>query len=447
MKKIKLKINMSKNKINVAKISSGTMIGHVISLITLPILTRLYGAEIFGIWALLNSIAILITSVSDLGMSNLIMIDKKENLLKSYKIISTVSLLISTFFSLLTTVIYTELFNNVSINSVVFFLMIFLISFLSQQIQICYTWLNRNEKYGVLMKNPIINYSFYGIIGIIFGYLGFVEYGFYLAHILGSLATLIHMKRNLPKSFLNLNIREIYLFIRENKKFVLYQIPTNISNNLKSQMPTFLVNFYWGTVILGYFSITVRILQMPIILIAKAIGRVFFRTITEMERQSKNIGDYVLRNMFRAIKFSIVPIIVLIGFGDIITVLFLGEKWEMSGDFVRVLALQYFFVFLQDSLQGLAITINKQKYSLISNTFHIFGLLLAMILGKYLFNDVLISMLMFSMFTIIIQVVYFSSLFKVIKVPRKTYLVGVFNSISIILIFSFVLRQCFNYLF
>ena len=59
------KLNLSTNKKNVAKISMGTIIGQIISVITLPIVTRLYDANILGLWALMNSIILIINSFSE----------------------------------------------------------------------------------------------------------------------------------------------------------------------------------------------------------------------------------------------------------------------------------------------------------------------------------------------------------------------------------------------
>ncbi|ANU22487.1 oligosaccharide flippase family protein [Planococcus donghaensis] len=446
MKKINLKTSFSKNKKNIAKISSGTMMGHIISLITLPILTRIYGAEIFGIWAFIYALSIIINSFSDLGMSNLIMIEKEEKLKKYYKVISTISFIISTLFSLIVTVVYFIIFNDIALSPYVFYWILFFSAFLSQQVQICYTWLNRNQEYNALMKNPVLNYSVYGISGIIFGYMGFIQYGFYIAHLLGSLITLIHMKKNLPRGLFVFNVKEVFKIIYSNKKFIFYQVPTNLTNNLKSQSPTLLIKVLWGPEILGYYAITLRILQMPIILIAKAIGRVFFQVVSDMHRQSKEIGAYVLKNIKRAMKLSIIPITLLIAFGDIIVIIFLGKEWEVSGNFVRILALQYFFVFLQDSVQGLAITLNKQKYTLIANTFQITGLIFSLIVGKYIFNSVYISLLIMSSIFILIQIVYFTYLFKVLNVPKMIYFSNILKNVCIILAFSTLFRCIYNYL-
>ena len=68
------KLKLTNNKKSVAKISTGTIAGQIISVITLPIITRIYGAEILGLWALMNSITLIINSFSDLGLTNSLMI-------------------------------------------------------------------------------------------------------------------------------------------------------------------------------------------------------------------------------------------------------------------------------------------------------------------------------------------------------------------------------------
>ena len=45
------KLKISPALRNVVKISGGTILGQAISIVTLPIITRMYGAEIMGIWA------------------------------------------------------------------------------------------------------------------------------------------------------------------------------------------------------------------------------------------------------------------------------------------------------------------------------------------------------------------------------------------------------------
>ena len=438
-------LKMSSNKKNIAKISSGTILGQGISIITLPIITRLYGAEIIGVWALLTSFAMIINSISDLGLTNSIMIESEDSVEKNYKVTSTLSALISIVMSGLISVLYFMFFDVVEINEISFFFYLVMLSFALQQIQICYTWLNRNGNYNVLMKNPVLNSGIFGVLAILLGFIGFKTHGYFVAHIFGYIVTLMNMKRNLPPIMFTLNMKDIFFIAKKNQRFVLYQAPTNIISRFKGQLPTLLIRAFWNTEILGYYSITVKVLQIPGTLLAKAIGRVFFQMTSKMKREGKDIGYFVLINLMRSMKIAIIPMILLMAFGDVVAVVFLGSEWIIAGDFVRILALQYYFVFLMSTVQGLSITLDKQNYAMVSSLSQALGYILGALIGRYVFQSVYIALLLMSLFFIAIQLVYFCSLFKVMNVSIRKYITNVLISIFTIVTFSYAVRSLFEY--
>lgn len=444
LNKLKNKILLSSNRKNIIKISSGTMLGQAISIITLPIITRIYGAEIIGLWALLNSIAIIINSFSDLGLTNSIMVEADDNVEKNYRVITTLSAIISIVTSAIITLFYVLFSDRLEMNSIFFFAFLMTIAFTLQQIQICYTWLNRNGNYNVLMKNPLINNGFYGVLAIILGFLGFKIYGYFIAHIIGQVVTLLHMKRNLPRAMFTFKLKDFKYVIKINKRFVVYQTPTNIIGKFKSQLPTLLIKIFWGTEMLGYYSITLRLLQIPSALLASAIGRVFFQATSAMKREGKAIGQFVYKNIDRTMKIAVIPITLLIAFGDVAAIIFLGKEWAIAGDFVRILALQYFFTFIMTSVKGLSITLDKQNYAMMSITAQLVICAVSMVIGKFVFDNIIIALLLMSGLNIIINIIYFCTLFKVMEIPWKKYVKNVALNVALILGLSSIFRISFN---
>ena len=63
--KVKNKFSTSPMLKNITKISSGTLLGQLVSLVTLPIFTRIYGATVIGYWTLFTSVAFIVNSFSD----------------------------------------------------------------------------------------------------------------------------------------------------------------------------------------------------------------------------------------------------------------------------------------------------------------------------------------------------------------------------------------------
>lgn len=444
LNELKTKIKISSNQKNIAKITSGTLIGQGVTIISLPIITRIYGAEIIGIWALLHSIAVIINSFSDLGLTNSIMVDDDANVEKNYQVITTMSAIISIMASIFVTLYCVFANDRLEMNLIFAFIFLAIMIFTLQQTQLCYTWLNRNKKYNVLMKNPLINNGVYGLLAIGLGLFGFKTYGYFIGYIIGQVVTLWHMKRNLSGKMFTLKLQDFKDVIKVNKKFVIYQIPTNVIAKLKSQLPTLLVKAFWGTEMLGYYSISIRMLQIPSTLLASAIGRIFFQTVSTMKREGKAIGQFVYQNMTRAMKIAIVPMALLMAFGDIAAKVFLGEEWAIAGDFIRILALQYFFAFLMNTVHGLTITLDKQNYAMISCIAQAVAYAVGAIIGKFVFNNIYIALLLMMALFIIINITYFCMIFKTMDISRMKYIKNVMFNLMLMLGLSLVLRSSFN---
>ncbi|MCM3610396.1 oligosaccharide flippase family protein [Planococcus sp. MERTA32b] len=441
MAKFKKKISL--NKINVAKISSGTMLGQIISIISLPIITRLYGVEAIGFWALINSSAMIVKSFSDLGMSHSLMLEKKNEILQTYKVITT----LVGFFSILSSIIVTLFllkFSSVTINPYFLLIFLFIIIFTTQQVQVSYTWLNRIGEYNVLMKNPLINNGIYALVAIVLGLLGFGIYGYLIGHCIGQISTLIHMKKNLPKSLFTFNFSDFKYVLIKNNRFVKFQLPTNILSNFKNQLPILLIEFLWGTTILGYYSITVKLLQIPISLIANAIGRVFFQTIAIRKKEGKDLGVYVCRNLKRGMFIAAIPILLLTAFGDIIVLIFLGEEWRIAGYFIQILAIQFFFMFVMNTVQGISTVLEKQNLAMISSLLQVFGFIVGALIGTLLYENIYLALIFMSVFYITFHIIYLSRLLYIMKLSRFLYIKYSFISVSIILISAVFFRFIFN---
>lgn len=441
LEKIKLKINITENKKNVARISLGTMGGQAISFITLPILTRIYGASIIGTWTLFNSMAIIINSFSDLGLSNAIMLEKEEDkMIQVYKVITTLVLFFSVIGSIFTFIYYNNKDTNSILNKYFVCIFMFISIFTLQQIQVCYTWLNRKSEYKILMKNPLINNLAFGIVAITLGLCGVKNYGYFLGWIFGQLLTLIHMKKYLPKCIVTFNIADYRQILEKYIKFVKFQLPTNILINIKNQIPVIFIRIFFGETILGYYSVVVRIMQIPISLLASAMGRVFFQTVSDMKRKGEAIGEYVYNNIKNVTKIASIPLIVIIAVGDYMAVIFLGEEWKVAGHYMRILVFQNYFMFLMSTVQGIAITLDKQKLAMVFSVIQSIGFISGLSCGKLIFNNPYIGIILMSFVFVICNIIYFCLLFEAMNVSHKKYLVSVLNSVVCMTVFAVIIR-------
>lgn len=440
MKRIKISNNMK----NVAKISTGTILGQIISISTLPIFTTIYGAKIIGNWALFNALAVIINAFSDLGMVNALMIEEdKDSAIILYKVISSISGIIS-IISTAFIYIYMKISNaNTEYSNIYILCIIIVLTFTSKQIQICYTWLNRNKEYNILMKNPLINNIVVAIIGIAFGILGYKEYGYYIAILIGQILTLLHMKRYLPKGIICTNWENYFKVTKKHFRFVKYQMPANIIIQIKSQMPTMLIRGCFGAEILGYYSIAMRLLNMPITLLANALGKVFFQHVSELKRAGGKIGELTLKSLEKAMQISFIPMVCVMSFGDLVLTMIFGDNYLISGNILRIMTIYGFFMFLSMSVNGIAIVIEKQQYVMISGILQILGFSLGILIGNQIFSSFYISILLMSLTFVCIQIGYFCLIFKSTGIKIKNYLKPLLISIISLLGSYLIIRGIF----
>lgn len=426
---------------NVTKISSGTLLGQMVSIITLPIFTRLYGATIIGYWTLFTSVSTIVNTFSDLGLSNSIMMENEgEKSERLFSVITTLVLFISMIVGALYFVIYWLNPDDSGIHPAFYAIVLTLLIFTQQQISLCYNWLNKKKEYNILMKNPVINNVSVAIIAIPLGLMGFTKYGYYLGLILGQIVTLLHMRRFLPKIFINLNIKDHIEVIKSHADYIKYQMPTYIIAQIKNQTPIFFLRFFFGVEMLGYYSVCTRVLSIPLNLLASSIGKVYYQRAAEMTMGGQPIGEFTFRNIRRAMNIAIIPMIIIMAFGDIVCFFFLGQDYIISGNFVRIIVFMTYFQFLMTATQGITIVLNKQYYALISGLVQIVGYLIGLAVGKYLFSSVYIALALMTIVFCVIQIIYFSALFKVCGIRVKRYVQSVMGALAVIVIATVIIR-------
>jgi O-antigen/teichoic acid export membrane protein len=439
-------IRLSSRMKDVVKISSGTVIGQVVSVFTLPFITRLYGAEIMGIWAIIYAISSIVVTFCDLGLTNTIMLgDSHDEVHIVYRVISTLTIILCLLSGMVLFNCYYFLWHKglqYSLNIAVFVL---IYGFALRQVQTCYTWLNREKQYSVLMNNPIINYSVVAIVSIVLGIVGFKKQGYFWGVTLGQIITLFHMKRYLPRENFIFKLNVYKAIFVKHKEFIKYQMPTAIIVQLRQQIPNLLIGSFFGDTMLGYFSVSQKLLSIPVTFIGQSLGKVFYQAIAEMKRNGKDISEFVYKNLKRAMQLGFIPMMLLAAFGDAAIVIFFGKEYGVAGTISRIFVFISFFTFVSTATQGLDIVLNKQKYAMLTCFFQTLLTALSIMVGYYYFSSIYICTLLMTLTFIIVQVMYFCKMFQVMEYPTIKYLINIGISIFSILICSIALRYFFIY--
>lgn len=437
---------ISKNMRDAAKISTGTVIGQLCSIISLPFITRIYGSEIIGAWATIYAIAIIICTVSDCGILQSLMVEDEKDVANTYTLTSNLVFLISLgffpFVFIYSKFILRQTYPEIFITT--FFVIAYAITY--QQVQIEYTLLNRYGNYNILMKNPVINQASAAIISVLLGILGFKRYGYYIGITAGQVLTLMHMRHSIQYRLKFAGFFEIGRIIRKHKKFVTYQMPVNITLQARDQVPNLLIGTFFGNSALGYYSISQKLLNIPITFIGQALGRVFYQRCAEMKRNGEDIAQFFYRNLQRAFLIAVIPLVLLAAFGDAAIVILFGSEYSIGGVIARIVVFRAFFAFVSASTRSIDIILDKQQYAMVSSLTQTILISLCIVVSHLLSLNIIICTMLMTASFIVIQIGYFCLMFQVMGLPMKYYLKNVLVSLAIVIVAALFMRYGFMYI-
>ena len=114
------------------------------------------------------------------------------------------------------------------------------------------------------------------------------------------------------------------------------------------------------------------ILGLPSKFLAGPVNRVFYKEATERYNNGENIGELSYNILNANIKIAIIPITILIIFGEHLFTAILGSKWSEAGTFASYLGIYQLMSFFNSCLAGKFIIIQKNRTILWLNAFSVF---------------------------------------------------------------------------
>lgn len=362
---------------NVLSLSSGVVIGQIISALGMPIISRIYTAASFGFFALMISTASIISAISVLGMMTVFMLPERDFEARELSRLVTISTILIS--SLIISALYavSPCWKLLQIENEQYYLtlgILWVYIVVSVVGSICYAYVNRMKLYRVLFWNPIIGNSVNVLLGILFGKLGWGFVGYALANIGSMLANILHLVTYAnPYSVIPINERIGYRkLLKSYQRFPKYQMPANLISNLSIQIPLQIMGIVFSPTILGYYAMANRIMSMPGSLIATPVNRVYFQEASRRYSNGEDIAEFGLKIMESNIKLAMIPIITLMIFGRWMFSFVLGDQWGEAGGYAAVLGIYFLISFCVQCLSGSFVIIGKNSWNLICAIINVF---------------------------------------------------------------------------
>lgn len=385
---------------NIFKLSASSIVVMGLSIISTPILSRLFSPEAYGEWGVFSSVSMILSSFIFFSYENAIVkTNNKEELPKILWLCILSSLLVI----LLTVLVFgvgrffeIEFFVEYpSLTLLVVFLIINSFDVLFTNISNRYSRYNTMTVAGMIMgvSQPLSRVLF-GLVPVAGGLI----YGNILSIAAKVSYYYIRTKEILFKDFFKtVPLKEIEQTAKQYKKFPLYDAPARMIEFVIGNIVIIVLSVFFELEEIGCFSMISQLVQAPLILMGSSMSTVFFKDVAEVVNESNQMMQVTRRTAKVCFLMAFVSSIFFVLGGDRLIVLFLGHKWALAGDMSLCLTIFSIPVILSEPLLPIFKVLDKQNLRFWLNLANLVLSVGALLLGAYVIHNILVVLILYSL--------------------------------------------------
>lgn len=400
---------------SIFQLTLGSFMAQIITVAVSPISTRLYTAEQLGIYTLIITLVSMFGPVI-CGKYDFAIVSADDE--KEVMELIVGSIFFSMIFLLIIVVGYKiYLFRNPKIVEEIggFAYLLIVILIFTGFINVLTAYNNRRKEYKTIASVSVIRTAAQNIGLIVFGLFKLGAVGLLLSQLLGCILGLKKQGEHLYKNKLLLKkvrLHEIKNTLIKYKKQPLFSMPAYFINSTSYSILNFFISGLFGMNNFGYYSMSYRILGLPLSLISMNVSKVFFQRASEEKIKNGNYNKTLRQITLFLTCISIPMVAILMLFGPYIFELVFGDGWYISGVFVRILAPMYGIRFIVTALAPALTVSGEQRLELLMQSLFIISSIGVYVACKFLGFDIDVFLIIISITYSAIYIFFYVTIYK-----------------------------------
>jgi O-antigen/teichoic acid export membrane protein len=378
---------------NAFVLTVGTSIAQGFPLIFYPILGRIFTPSEFGLLATLTSItAILVVLTTGKYESSILITESKKDAANIVGLVLLLSFSILVFSLIVLQLISDKFIIWFDEPEIKKWLFVCPISAFAIIIFSCYNeWCVRNKYFVRLSWNKIINAASTTLGKLFFGFVKIVSNGLVVGDVIGRLITAgvctISALKTDRTSFFQISFAQMRHLAKRYVEFPKYILPAQLINTFGVSLPVLMIGFYFNSVEVGYYAMTMNVLSVPVSVISMALKDVFRQRANEEYDRIGNCLDIYLRLLKILLILGIISFLVLFFALPEIFSIVLGKQWRTAGEYSQILLPMITVNFVSESLDGVFIIAEKLQAILFLQIYYVSITVISLLIGFLIFKD------------------------------------------------------------
>lgn len=361
--------NVEGFKKNVLIVASGTAFAQFVSLLFIPLLTRLYTPSDFAVLALVGAIIAMASSVSCLRFEVAIPIPIEEREAFDLLCLGVISCLVMSVLFSVVFYVFIQFYDDVIDERIFWPIWIFL-SVGGGVIGVCRSllfWSTRKKRFGDISKARVTQ-SLSGIAAqVVGGFGGLGSVGLVLGLVLTQAGGLFYLARrcafDIRKYSSSVSFWGLRATAHKYKNFPRYSTFEAFFSAASLQLPILIIAFYADSVELGCLALGLKIMAAPVLLLGNAVAQVFLAEASSADERGEL--ERVATTLIGKLFLIGGPSLVVGGFAaKLIMPLLLGSEWARVGELMLWMLPWFVLQFISSPVYVVFNVRGRQRYAL-----------------------------------------------------------------------------------
>jgi len=413
---------------NILTVVTGTAGAQAITLAFMPVITRIYGPEAYGVLGTFLSVTMMLIPVAALTYPIAIVLPKRDGDARGLvRLALTIALTLALVVALNLYFFGDRLAATLDIQIVQPYLMLIpFVMFCGAALEICQQWLFRTQRFritaSVAVGHSLLFNSMRTIAGLVQSSALILVCTTALQQALHAAMLGLAMLRAKPHEDNHAGEAGqerpgMIELARQHSDFPKFRAPVMLINAVSQHLPTLVLAAYFGPAAAGFFALCKQALTMPTNMIGKSVADVYYPRISRAIHDREPVAAMLLKATSALALVGLVPFSLVVVLGPWMFAFVFGEQWHVAGEYARWLALAEYVIFVSRPCVVAVPALSLQGRFLLFEIFSTSLRVLSLFGGALLVGSALATVQAFAVACIVI----YSSLIAIVLIAARRW--------------------------
>lgn len=365
------------NNSHITTIFKGNFISKFILVIGGLLLAKYYGSSEYGIFSIYLSIMSIFTVVLSLAQEHMIMLEGNEddvnNNFSAAGIISGAVMMLA----------FLLVFIPFDIPKNILFLGIFT-GFIYLFTNNAKFLLAKKKLFKLVSVLTIIDSLVSFLFQVVFVFIK-IENGLVIGSLIGYIAAFLTAIYYSRKYYVKPDFKRYVANAKKRPELFKYSYPSTLINALGNNIMPILISFYFADSLLGEYSLAVKIMSVPLLLVSSSIATVYYPRAAEINNKAHSKTElFAYTKKMSLMNFYIIfTLYILVNIVGIpVLKLFFNKDWEHLGMFIFLMSFGYLTRSLLNPISDILTILKRNNVAMVFNIYLFLANIAAILIGK-----------------------------------------------------------------